>query len=83
VTEGGVDEAGVFHKIYGIDDARLEEIFAREALAAKIRKELLSKEWAAPYLIVKRKESHLRQNETPKSLLGPPPTVRTPAPLLP
>jgi hypothetical protein len=33
VTEGGVDEAGVFHKIPRIDDSRLAEIFAREALA--------------------------------------------------
>jgi len=29
VTEGGVDEAGVFHKIPRIDDWRLAEIFAR------------------------------------------------------
>jgi len=27
VTEGGVDEAGVFHKIPQIDDLRLAEIF--------------------------------------------------------
>jgi len=46
VTEGGVDEAGVFHKIPRIDDARLAEIFAREVLAMLVRKELLSPEWA-------------------------------------
>jgi hypothetical protein len=32
VTEGGVDEAGVFHKIARIDDSRLAELFAREVL---------------------------------------------------
>ena len=32
-TEGGVDAAGVFHKISRIDDSRLAEIFAREVLA--------------------------------------------------
>jgi len=44
VTEGGVDEAGVFHKIPRIDDSRLAEIFAREVLAMLVRKELLSPE---------------------------------------
>ena len=29
VTEGGVDEAGVFHGIPRIDDSRLAELFAR------------------------------------------------------
>jgi len=46
VTEGGVDTAGVFHKIPRIDDSRLAEIFAREVLAMLVRKELLSPEWA-------------------------------------
>jgi hypothetical protein len=46
VTEGGTDEAGVFHKIPRIDDSRLAEIFAREVLAMLVRKELLSPEWA-------------------------------------
>jgi ribosomal protein S27E len=46
VTEGGVDEAGVFHKIPRIDDSRLAELFAREVLADLVRKELLSPEWA-------------------------------------
>jgi hypothetical protein len=50
VTEGGVDEAGVFHKIPGIDDARLEEIFAREVLAFLVDRELLSPEWAEKIL---------------------------------
>ena len=45
VTEGGTDEAGVFHKIPRIDDSRLAEIFAREVLAMLVRKELLSPEW--------------------------------------
>jgi len=46
VTEGGVDEAGVFHKIPRIDDSRLAEIFAREGLDFLVRNELLSPEWA-------------------------------------
>ena len=33
VTEGGMDEAGDFHKIPRIDDSRLAEVFAREVLA--------------------------------------------------
>jgi len=45
-TEGGVDEAGIFHKIPRIDDLRLAEIFAREVLSMLVRKELLSPEWA-------------------------------------
>ena len=44
VTEGGVDEAGVFHMIPRIDDPRLAEIFAREVLAFLVHKELLSSE---------------------------------------
>src|SRR4030043_1897645 len=46
VTEGGVDEAGVFHKIPRIDDSRLASLFAREGPAVLVRKELLSPEWA-------------------------------------
>ncbi|MGB9006748.1 MAG: transposase [Candidatus Aminicenantales bacterium] len=46
VTEGGVDEAGVFHKIARIDDSRLAEIFAREVPAFLVGRELLSPEWA-------------------------------------
>jgi hypothetical protein len=46
VTEGGVDEAGDFHKIPRFDDSRLAEIFAREVLADLVREELLSSEWA-------------------------------------
>ena len=46
VTEGGVDEAGIFHKIPRIDDSRLAEIFAREVLSDLVHKELLSPEWA-------------------------------------
>ena len=46
VTEGGMDAAGVFHKIFRIDDVRLAELFAREALAMLVGKELLSPEWA-------------------------------------
>ena len=30
VTEGGVDGAGIFHRVSSFDDARLAEIFARE-----------------------------------------------------
>jgi hypothetical protein len=46
VTEGGVDEAGVFHKIPRIDDSRLTELFAREVLGFLVHKELFSPEWA-------------------------------------
>jgi len=46
VTEGGVDEAGVFHKLPRLDDSRLAEIFCREVLAFLVGKELLSPEWA-------------------------------------
>ncbi len=46
VTEGGVDEAGLFHKVPRIDDPRLAEIFAREVLRFLVHKELLSPEWA-------------------------------------
>jgi len=46
VTEGEVDEAGVFHMIPRIDDSRLAELFAREVLADLVREELLSPEWA-------------------------------------
>jgi hypothetical protein len=46
VTEGGVDEAGLFHKILRIDDSRLASLLAREVLSGLVRKELLSPEWA-------------------------------------
>jgi ribosomal protein S27E len=46
VTEGGVDETGIFRKIPRIDDSRLAEIFAREVLGFLVHKELLSPEWA-------------------------------------
>jgi ribosomal protein S27E len=46
VTEGGVDKAGVFHKISRIDDSRLAELFGREVLSDLVSKQLLSPEWA-------------------------------------
>jgi len=46
VTDGGVDKAGLFHKIPRIDDSRLAELFAREVLADLVGRELLSPEWA-------------------------------------
>jgi hypothetical protein len=46
ITEGGVDEAGLFHKVSRIDDSRLASLFAREVLTDLVRKELLSPEWA-------------------------------------
>lgn len=46
VTEGGVDEAGVFHKISRLDDSRLASLFAHEVLGFLVHKELLSPEWA-------------------------------------
>jgi len=46
VTEGGVDEAGLFHKIPRIDDSRLAGLFGRDVLITLVHKELLSPEWA-------------------------------------
>jgi hypothetical protein len=46
VTEGGVDKAGIFHKVPRINDSRLAELFGREVLADLVHKELLSPEWA-------------------------------------
>ena len=46
VTEGGVDEAGVFQKMSSFDDDRLAEVFAREVLGFLVGRELLSPEWA-------------------------------------
>jgi hypothetical protein len=46
VTEGGMDEAGVFQRISSFDDARLAEVFAREVLGFLVGRELLSPEWA-------------------------------------
>jgi hypothetical protein len=46
VTEGGMDEAGVFHQIPRLDDSRLAEIFAGEVLAFLVGREILSPEWA-------------------------------------
>jgi len=45
VTEGEMDEAGIFREIPRIDGSRLAEIFAREVLGFLVRKELLSPEW--------------------------------------
>jgi hypothetical protein len=46
VTEGGVDEAGIFHKVPRVDDSRLAGLFARDVLTTLVHKELLSAEWA-------------------------------------
>jgi hypothetical protein len=46
MTEGGVDKAGVFHKVSRIDDSRLAELFGREVVSAHVRKELITREWA-------------------------------------
>ena len=46
LTEGGVDRAGIFHRLPRLDDARLAEIFGREILAFLVSKGLLSPEWA-------------------------------------
>ncbi len=37
ITEGGVDEAGLFHKVSRIDDSRLASLFAREVLTDLVR----------------------------------------------
>jgi len=46
VTEGGVDRAGIFHRIAHLDDSRLAGIFAREVLRLLVGRGLLSPEWA-------------------------------------
>ena len=46
VTEGGVDGAGIFHRIPRLDDSRLAAIFCREVLRLLVGKGLLSQEWA-------------------------------------
>jgi hypothetical protein len=46
VTEGGMDRAGIFHRLPHLDDSRLAEIFAREVLRLLVGKGLLSAEWA-------------------------------------
>ena len=46
VTEGGVDKAGLFHRILRIGDPRLAELFARKVLGFLIREEPLSPELA-------------------------------------
>jgi hypothetical protein len=46
LTEGGIDRAGIFHRLPRLDDARLADIFAREILALLVSKGLLSPEWA-------------------------------------
>ena len=46
VTEGGMDQAGVFHRISRIDDSRLAALFSREVLGFLVQRELLSPEWA-------------------------------------
>jgi len=46
VTEGGVDQAAIFHKVPRLDDSRLAELFAREVLGFLVHQQLLSPEWA-------------------------------------
>ena len=46
VTEGGMDRAGIFHRLPHLDDSRLSEIFAREVLRLLVGKGLLSPEWS-------------------------------------
>jgi hypothetical protein len=54
VTEGGADEAGVFHKIPRIDDARLVDVFTREVLAYLVGRKLLSPQSAERLLSWRR-----------------------------
>jgi len=46
VTDGGVDGAGMFHRLPHLDDVRLAEIFAHEVLRLLVDWGLLSPEWA-------------------------------------
>ncbi len=50
MTEGGVDESGIFHRIPRFDDSRLAELFAREVVSSLVCRELLSPEWAERFL---------------------------------
>ena len=45
MTEGGVDWAGIFHRIPRLDDGRLADVFAREVLGLLVDRGLLSWEW--------------------------------------
>ena len=45
MTEGGVDWAGIFHRIPRRDDGQLAEVFAREVLRLLVDRGLLSPEW--------------------------------------
>jgi hypothetical protein len=47
VTEGGVDEAGVFQRKSSFDDARLAEVFARVVLRFLVGRELLLRSLSA------------------------------------
>jgi len=44
VTEGGVDEAGVFQRMSAFDNVRPAEVFAREVLGFLVGRELLNPE---------------------------------------
>jgi hypothetical protein len=57
VTEGGVDESGVFHKISRIDDSRLTDRFAREVLGFLIHKVLA---FISDFAVVDRIIDHLK-----------------------
>ncbi|MFQ6078917.1 MAG: helix-turn-helix domain-containing protein, partial [Thermodesulfobacteriota bacterium] len=41
-----MEEAGVFHKVFRIEDSRLTELSSREVLAFLVHRELLCPEWA-------------------------------------
>ena len=45
VTEGGVDQAGTFHRVAHWDDMRLADLFSREVLRLLVNRVLLSPEW--------------------------------------
>jgi len=64
VTEGGVDGAGVFHKISRIDDSRLTELFAREVLADLVRA------FPAPFRLVSAQFDKRRLLDLPSPTMG-------------
>jgi hypothetical protein len=75
VTEGGVDEAEVFHKIPRIDDSRLSELFAREVLAMLVAKGLLSIEWAERILSWPHSSFNVHSLVRAKTKRPPPPHI--------
>lgn len=78
VTEGGVDKAGLFHKIPRIDDSRLAELFAREVLGFLVsgtpdgRRDWRRVFFVIPFLTERRGPGHFRRFDAPPLIFSPP-----------